>query len=297
MYRSSPAVFPLFWMNTVSTNYFRVMNVPLLSGRWFTPADDAGAPVAIITSSSANKFWPGQNAVGKHIRFTAESEWRTVVGVISDVRAYDIQKTVPDWIDGTVYVPFNLKATFENGRIPSEMTIVMQTKVDDQQAGTMLRDIVSRSNPEVPVSELKTMQAVVSEAVSTPASTTSLFVMFAGLALALGLIGVYGVLSFLVAKRTREIGIRIALGAQKSSVLWLVLKEGAKFSFTGIALGLAGAFIVSRWLTSELYGISPMDPLTYIGVAAVMISVTLLACYIPARRAMRVDPLIALRYE
>jgi ABC-type antimicrobial peptide transport system permease subunit len=111
------------------------------------------------------------------------------------------------------------------------------------------------------------------------------------------LVGVYGVLSFLVSKRTREIGIRIALGAQRSSVLWLVLKEGAKFSFAGITLGLGGAFAVSKWLASELYGISPMDPLTYISVAVVMASVTLLACYVPARRAMRVDPLIALRYE
>jgi predicted permease len=297
MYRSSPPVFPLFWMNTVSSDYFHVMSVPLLSGRWFTPADDAGAPVAVITASSANKFWPGENAVGKHVRFTAENEWRTVVGVISDVHAYDMQKTVPNWVDGTIYVPFNLKATFENGRIPTEMTIVMQTKADDSQAGAMLRGVVTGLNPEVPVSELKTMQTVISEAISTPASTTSLFVTFAGLALVLGLVGVYGVLSFLVSKRTREIGIRIALGAQRSSVLWLVLKEGAKFSFTGIVLGLAGAFVISRWLSSELYGISPLDPLTYIGVAAVMISVTLLACYVPARRAMRVDPLIALRYE
>ena len=155
----------------------------------------------------------------------------------------------------------------------------------------------TRLNPEVPVSELKSMQTVVSDAISTPASTTSLFVTFAGLALVLGLVGVYGVLSFLVSKRTREIGIRIALGAQRSSVLWLVLKEGAKFSFAGIGLGLAAAFFVSRWLSSELYGISSLDPLTYFGVAVVMASVTLLACYIPARRAMRVDPLIALRYE
>jgi putative ABC transport system permease protein len=297
MYRASPPVFPLFWLNTVSTDYFRVMNVPLLSGRWFTRADEAGAPVAVITAASAKKFWPGQNPIGKHVRFTAENEWRTVIGVIADVRAYDMQNTVPNWVDGTIYVPFNLKATFENGRIPAEMTIVVQTAADDSQAGAMLRGIVTGLNPEVPISELKTMQTVVADAVSTPASTTSLFVIFAGLALTLGLVGVYGVLSFLVSKRTREIGIRIALGAQRSSVLWLVLKEGAKFSFAGIALGLGGAFIISKWLASELYGISPMDPLTYISVAVVMASVTLLACYVPARRAMRVDPLIALRYE
>jgi putative ABC transport system permease protein len=141
------------------------------------------------------------------------------------------------------------------------------------------------------------MSTVISEAVSTPASTMSLFVTFAGLALALAIIGVYGVLSFLVSKRTREIGIRMALGAQRRDVLWLVMKEGAKFSLTGITLGLAAAFAVTRLLSSELYGISPMDPFTYAGVAIVMAVVTLLASYVPTRRAMRVDPLIALRCE
>ena len=142
MYRASPPVFPLFWLNTVSPDYFRVMNVPLLTGRWFTRGDEFGAPVAIITVASAKKFWPGQDAIGKHVRFTGEDEWRTVVGVISDVRAYDMQNAVPNWVDGTVYVPFSQKATFEDKRIPAEMTIVMQTGSDDAQAGAMLRGIV-----------------------------------------------------------------------------------------------------------------------------------------------------------
>jgi putative ABC transport system permease protein len=169
--------------------------------------------------------------------------------------------------------------------------------LDEAQTAAMLRRVVTGLNQEVPVSEVKTMSTVISEAVSTPASTMSLFVTFAGLALALAIIGVYGVLSFLVSKRTREIGIRMALGAQRRDVLWLVMKEGAKFSLTGITLGLAAAFAVTRLLSSELYGISPMDPFTYAGVAIVMAVVTLLASYVPTRRAMRVDPLIALRCE
>jgi len=163
--------------------------------------------------------------------------------------------------------------------------------------GAMLRRVVSDLNPQVPVSEVKTMSTVVSEAVATPASTTSLFIAFASLALVLGMIGIYGVLSFLVSKRTREIGIRLALGAQRRDVLLLVMKEGAKFSFVGIALGVAGAYAVTRLLASELYGVSATDPITYAGVAMAMILVTLLACYIPTRRAMRVDPMTALRYE
>jgi ABC-type antimicrobial peptide transport system permease subunit len=141
------------------------------------------------------------------------------------------------------------------------------------------------------------MRAVVYESVSTPASTTVLFVAFAALALALGLIGIYGVLSFLVSRRTREIGIRLALGAQRRDVLWLVMKEGAKFSLIGIALGLTSALAITRILASDLYGIRPADPFTFIATAVLMSAVTLLACYIPTRRAMRVDPLNALRHE
>jgi len=289
---------PLFWLDIVSPDYFRAMGIPLLSGRWFTRADESGnPPVTVIAASSAERFWPGQSAIGKHVRFTRDTEWRTVVGVIADVRAYDLQKNVPDWIKGTVYVPYSPKATLEDGRVPAEMTLVVQTASEDSQVGSTLRGIVTGLNSEVPVSEIKRMHAVVAEAVSTPASTMSLFVTFAVLALALGIVGIYGVLAFLVSKRTREIGIRIALGAQRRDVLWLVLREGAKFAGIGIALGLAGAFAVSRWLSSELYGVSALDPLTYGGVALVVAAVTMLACYVPARRAMLVDPLSALRYE
>ena len=141
------------------------------------------------------------------------------------------------------------------------------------------------------------MRAVVSESVSTPTSTTVLFVAFAALALVLGLIGIYGVLSFLVSRRTREIGIRLALGAQRRDVLWLVMKEGAKFSLIGISLGLASALAITRLLADELYGVSPADPATFLAAAVLMAAVTLLACYIPTRRAMHLDPLVALRNE
>ena len=141
------------------------------------------------------------------------------------------------------------------------------------------------------------MRAVVSESVATPASTTELFVAFAGLALVLGLVGIYGVLSFLVSCRTREIGIRIALGAQRSDVLRLIMREGAKFSVIGISLGLVSALALTRLLASELYGVSPADPATFLAAAILMTAVTLLACYIPTRRAMRVDPLVALRQD
>ncbi len=288
---------PLFWLDVVTPNYFRVMGISALAGREFNNTDEAGSPVAVVTAGTARRYWPGEDAVGKHVRLLKEKEWRTVVGVIPDVRAFDIQTSEPEWIEGTVYVLYNSAATLEDGRVPAEMTIAVRTNLDASQVESTLRRVVSGLNQEVPVSEMKTMQELVSEAVSTPASTTSLFATFASLALVLGMTGIYGVLAFLVSKRTREIGIRVALGARRQDVVWLVMKEGAKFSFAGIALGLAGAMVVTRLLASELYGVSPMDAVTYCSVTGAMAAVTLLACYVPTRRAMRVDPLTALRQD
>jgi putative ABC transport system permease protein len=289
---------PLFWLDVISPEYFRVMGIPLLAGRWFTDADESGGPpVVVISAGTAQHFWNGRDVIGKHVRFVGEKDWRTIVGVVADVHAYDLQSSVPDYMTGTAYVPYTAQATLEDGRVPAEMTIAVRTASNDPEAGTMLRQIVNRLDPDVPVSEVRSMRAVVSEAASTPASTTFLFATFAGVALVLGMVGVYGVLSFLVSKRAREMGIRMALGAQRRNVLWLVMKEGAKFAFAGIALGLAGAFVTTRLLASLLYGVGPADPGTFAVVAAVIAVVTLAACYVPARRAMRVDPMVALRYE
>jgi len=288
---------PLFWLTVVSPGYFRVMGIPLIEGRAFTDSDASGAPVAIVAGETARRFWPNQNAVGKHIRLLDDKDWRTIVGVIPDVRAYDLQRNAPDWIGGTAYVPYNTLATLEDRRIPTEMTIAIRTSSDDSQIATRLRNSVATLNREVPVSEVKTMRAVISEVVSTPASTAALMAVFAVLALVLGAVGIYGVLSFLVANRTREIGIRMALGAQRGDVLRSVIGEGAKLTLAGIALGLAGAFAVMRILSGELYGVNATDPLTFSSVAILIGLVALCACYVPARRAMRVDPMVALRYE
>ena len=185
----------------------------------------------------------------------------------------------------------------EDGRVPAEMTIVVRTTSNDPNAAGLLHNVLSAASPNIPVSEVKSMQAVVTEAAAAPASTTFLFASFAGVALVLGIVGVYGVLSYLVSRRRREMGVRMALGAQRSDVLWLVMKEGLKFSITGIALGLAGTFFLARLLSTQLYGISPLDTVTYVSVALLTAIVSLSACYIPARRAMRVDPMAALRLD
>jgi predicted permease len=289
---------PLFWMDAVTPSYFHVMGIGLLAGRQFSEDEVSGnSPVAIVSAETAKQFWPDRDAVGQHLRLLNENSWRTVIGVAADVRAFDLTRTIPDWIKGTVYLPYSPNSTEEDGRVPAAMTMVIRSDVDRTQIEAMLRSTVAGLNRQVPVSEVNRMSTLLSEAESTPASTTSLFVAFAALALVLGMIGIYGVLAFLVSRRTKEIGIRMALGAQQRDVLWLILREGAKFATLGIGLGLTAAFVATRWLSSQLYGISAFDPITYSSVALIMLVVTMLACYLPARRAIAVDPLIALRLE
>ena len=287
---------PLFWINVVTADYFRAMNIPVRYGRDFTPGDlSGGAPVVAIAAATAERFWPGENAVGKRVRFVGEQEWRTVVAVVTDVRANDLTRDIPSWIVGTAYVPYTPRATQEDGRIPTEMTLVVRTAADPLQLGAALRRLITGLNREVVVSDVKTMEEYVAESMATPSSTASLFGISAALALVLGSIGVYGVLSFLVSRRTREIGVRLALGAQTGDITWLIMKEGITVGVTGIAVGVAGAVALSRALASELHGVSPLDPLTYVSVVVIVALVTFVACYVPTRRALRVDPLTALR--
>ncbi len=289
---------PLLWLDVVTSDYFRVMRISLVSGRWFNESDESGdPPVVVISASTAKRFWGGGDAVGKHVRLVGDKDWRTVVGIVADVRAYDLQNDEPSFMNGTAYVPYTSAATLEDGRLPAEMTLAVRTTTGSAEAANLLRGTLAGLAPNIPITEVRTMRTVVAEAASTSESTTLLFACFAGVALVLGIVGVYGVLSYLVSRRRREMGVRMALGAQRSDVLWLVMREGAKFSLSGIAIGLAGAFFMARLLSSQLYGISPMDSVTYISVTIVVGIVTLAACYIPARRAMKVDPIVALRYD
>ena len=295
---SSTQTQPLFWLDVVTSDYFRVMGIPLVSGRWFNESDEAGGPpVVVVTATTARKFWPGGTAVGKHVRFVGEKDWRTVVGIVADVRAYDLQNNEPDYMKGTAYVPYTSMATLEDGRVPAEMTLAIQTIADDPRSANLLRATLTQIIPDVPVSEIRTMRAVVSEAASTSASTTVLFATFAGVALVLGVVGIYGVLSFLVSRRRREMGVRMALGARRADVLLLVMKEGGRFALAGIAVGLIGAFFLAKLLAAQLYGVSSVDPITYVSVSVLVAIVTLAACFVPARRAMQVDPMVALRGE
>jgi predicted permease len=289
---------PLFWQNVVSPDYFRVMRIPVLRGRDFTNADSAGRPlVAVVTESTARRFWPNRDALGKHLQPDGDQQWYTIVGIVPDVRAYNLRHAAPTWIDGTLYIPYGPQVALEDGSMPAEMTLVVRTSSDATQIGKAIRDAAFTLNQEAPVSELKTMPAVVSEAMSAPRSAMYLFVAFAALALVLGVVGIYGVISFFVGQRTREIGIRMALGAQRSDILRMVVAEGLSLTVPGVAAGLGAALGLSRLLGSLLYGVSATDPAALAGVALLFTCVAVLACCVPARRALRVDPAFALREE
>jgi predicted permease len=288
---------PLLWLNAVSPGYFGVMSIPVLRGREFTEADTTrGAGSVILSAETARQFWPGEDAVGRHIRLVDQKEWRTVVGVVADVRGHDLQHNIPEYMQGTFYVPYGPGATLENGSVPSAMTLVVRTGM-----GTRLeepvRGLVATVNPDAPVTEVRPMAEVLSGAASTPRSIALLFGSFAALALVLGVVGIYGVISFFVGQRTREFGIRLALGAQRRDVMRLVVSEGLSLAFMGIGTGIAAAFGLTRLLRTLLYGVSATDSLDFGLVAALFALVALAACYVPARRAMRVDPIVALRYE
>jgi predicted permease len=286
---------PLFWLNVVTPDYFRVMGIRVDAGRAFTREDLAGAPVAIVTAATARRFWPGENAVGRHLRFVGERQWRRIVGVSADVRGYDLNRSAPEFIAGVAYVPHGLAGTMEDGRIPVDMTLALLTDLDESAVAALARRAARQAGGETAIGEIRSMQSLLSDAVAAPSATTTLLAAMAGLAVVLGCVGVYGVLSFLVSRRTRDFGIRLALGAQPRDVFWLVIKEGAVLCAAGIGLGLGGAMLATRWMSSELHGVSPTDPATYAAVALAIAAVTMLACYLPTRRAMSVDPLIVLR--
>src|SRR5580704_11939216 len=289
---------PLFWLNTVSPGYFNSMRIPIMSGREFNEADTTGNPRSIIISAeTARRYFPAQDAVGKHIRLVGEEDWATIVGVANDVRAYDLRRNLPDWIDGMIYVPYGPGATREDGSVPAEMTLVLRSSIAAPQLEQTIRSVATSLNPEAPVSEVKAMPQILSGETAAPRAIASLFAAFAALALVLGIIGIYGVISFFVGQRTREIGIRIAMGAQRRDILKLVINEGLTLTVIGIVVGLGSAFALTRFLAAFLYGVSATDPLDFAAVAALFGVVALAASYIPARRAMRVDPLTALRYE
>ena len=274
--------------HVITPDYLRTMGIPLVRGRAFTDADRAGAPdVVIINTALARRYWPHGNAIGQRIGYPWPSDWLTVVGVVGPVAENSIGNA--DTVMA-IYRPF-LQAP------AATMTIVVKSDVALGAVAAGVRHAVAATDRTVPVSDIRTMGDVVSAVESRPRFTMVLLSAFAGLALLLGAVGIYGVVSYGVIQRTTEIGIRMALGAKRNEVLLLVVKRGAVLATVGGAAGVILSLVAMRALASMLYGVQVADPATFVIAPLLLIGVALLASYIPARRAASVDPVIALRSE
>jgi putative ABC transport system permease protein len=275
-------------IGAVSPDYFRAMGIRLLAGRLFNDRDDSDAPsVAVLSESLARELFPDEDAIGKRL-FVAGSgaDLSTIIGVVGDIR----HKGLDSQIDWAVYLSYRQTPR------PS-MAVVLRSAVTPTSLAKALREMVREVDPTLPVYQVMTMNERLSNSVSARRLNLTLLGSFAALALILAAIGVYGVISYVVTGRTHEIGIRMALGAQGTDVLKLFLGQGMSLVLIGVGLGLLGALALTRLMTSLLFVVTPDDPLTFASVAMLLSLIALLACYVPARKAANVDPLVALRHE
>jgi putative ABC transport system permease protein len=281
---------PTVQHTVVEPGYFRTMGITLLAGRDFTDADTKDAPdVTIIEERLARQYWPNESPLGKRVRFGPPEDnepWHTIVGVVSTVRDQSVQEETRP----SVYLPH------QKVPVPS-MSLVARTSVNPHEFIGAVRREVAQLDPDLPVSKVATMEEVVAESIWQPRLYAMLFAVFAGGALLLALIGIYGVMAFLVQTRTHEIGVRMALGASARDVFKLIVGRGMKLTAVGVVIGIAGAIALTRLIHSLLFNTSATDPLTFILISLLLSLAAFFACYIPARRAAKVDPLVALRYE
>ena len=279
----------------VTPDYLKTMNIPLRQGRYFTKGDNEHAlPVAIINETMARQYWPGQNALGRRFKIgdpdDPERPWTTIVGIVADVRQMGIDEPVK----AEMYLP-NRQITHNPWFIPRDLAI--RTNGDPMQLVGAVRQAIGEVDPDQPVSNVATMAEVLGDEAAQRRMGMIMLVAFASLALVLASIGIYGVLAYFVTQHTNEIGVRLALGATPRNILFLVLKKGMGLTLIGVAIGVAASFAFTRWMSSMLFGVKASDPLTFVAVPLLLGLVALLACAIPARRATKVDPMVALRYE
>jgi predicted permease len=272
----------------VSPGYFEAMGIPLKSGRYFGGQDRQGTePVVVIDENLARQYWPNEDPVNKHMRRGGRAPWSSIVGVVGHVNHSDL---AGDTGKGVYYF-----CLFQQ---PLPMaSILLKTQGDPASLASAIRQAVREVDPNQPVSRLKTMQDMVQNSLAPRRFAVRLLGFFAMVALFMSALGLYGVISYSVAQRTQEIGLRMALGAQSRSLLAMVVGQGLRLAAVGVVIGLILAMACSRMLQSQFFGVSAFDPLTFASIAAVLLGAASLASYLPARRAASVDPLRALRYE
>jgi putative ABC transport system permease protein len=286
---------------TGSESYFQTTGMRLLRGRLFIGADQEGAtPVAIVNESFARNHWPGEDPVGKRFRYLdniperAKTRYLTIVGVVADAK----NRALADAAWQEAFIPLPQHAvTYGKEGVQRDFNLVMRTMADPSSLAITAQREARDIERDFIITHVRTMDDMLADAITQPRFIMILFGGFALLALALGAVGIYGVISYAVAQRTHEIGLRMALGAQSRDVLKLVVAEGMALAASGVGIGLLASFALTRLMKTMLFGVSATDPLTFCSIALLLIVVALLACYVPARRATKVDPMIALRCE
>jgi predicted permease len=277
----------------VMGDYFQVMRIPLREGRDFTALDREGQPlVAIVNEQMVREFFPRENPLGARIRWARDAgppRWMTIIGVVGDVKHSGLNQPA----DPAVYAPFS--QSDESWR--RWMTLAIRTRGASSGLVEEVKKQTWSLDSQIPVSDVRTMDELMAVSLAQQRFNMLLLGLFAALALILAAVGIYGAMAYAVSQRTHEIGIRTALGAQRRDVLRLVMRDGAKIALFGVVIGIAGALALTRLMASLLFEVKPTDPATFAAVAVLLALVALTACYIPARRALRVDPIVALRYE
>ncbi|MCI0612872.1 ABC transporter permease [bacterium] len=277
------------WFQLISKEYLQTMGIRLLKGRYFTDQDNFDTPrVVIVTESFARHYFPDGNVIGKRLNFNDPQKplWREIVGVASDVKQFGLNKENPI----AIYLHQKQSAS-------PFVTLAIRTSGNPLNLASEIRSQVWSIDKNLAVSNVQTMEQVVGSTVNTPRITLSLILAFATAALLLAALGLYGVVSYSAAQRTNEIGIRMALGAERSDVLKMVVRQGMALTAIGVAIGLMGAFALTRLMSKLLFGVSATDPMTFVAISGLLILIALVASYIPAHRASKIDPVIALRYE